>query len=59
VSASSFTITTSAGQTVTIDKTSSTTYRKGTNSASASAVKRGVSVLVLGRPTARPSQPTR
>jgi hypothetical protein len=48
VSASSFTITTSAGQTVTIDKTSSTTYRKGTNSASASAVKRGVSVLVLG-----------
>jgi hypothetical protein len=48
VSASSFTITTSAGQTVAIDKTSSTTYRKGTNSASASAVKRGVSVLVLG-----------
>jgi hypothetical protein len=49
VSKSSFTITTSAGQKVTIDKVSSTKYRKGTSSSSASAVTKGVSVLVLGR----------
>jgi hypothetical protein len=48
VSKSSFTITTSAGQKVTVKKASSTTYRKGTSSSSASAVKKGVSVLVLG-----------
>jgi hypothetical protein len=48
VSKSGFTLLTSAGQTVTVDEASSTTYLKGTNSASASAVKNGVSVLVLG-----------
>jgi hypothetical protein len=48
VSTSSFTLSTSAGQKVTVDKTSSTTYPKGTSSASASAVKKGESVLVLG-----------
>jgi hypothetical protein len=49
VSASSFTITTSAGQKVTVKKASSTKYREGTSSSSASAIKKGVSVLVLGR----------
>jgi Domain of unknown function (DUF5666) len=48
VSASGFTLTTSAGQKVTIKKASSTKYLKGTSSASASAVKKGQSVLVLG-----------
>jgi len=48
VSTSNFTVTTSAGQKVTIKKTSSTTYRKGTSSSSASAVKTGKPVLVLG-----------
>jgi hypothetical protein len=48
VSTSSFTITTPAGQKVTIDKASSTTYQKGTSSSSASAVTKGESVLVLG-----------
>jgi hypothetical protein len=48
VSTSSFTITTSAGQNVTIKKTSATTYQKGTSSRSASAVTKGESVLVLG-----------
>jgi hypothetical protein len=45
---SSFTLATSTGQKVTIKKVSSTTYRKGTSLASASAVKKGESVLVLG-----------
>jgi Domain of unknown function (DUF5666) len=49
VSKSSFTISTSAGQKVTVKKASSTKYRKGTSSSSASAIKKGVSVLVLGR----------
>jgi Domain of unknown function (DUF5666) len=48
VSRSSFTISTSAGQKVTVNKASSTTYRKGTSSTSASAIKKGESVLVLG-----------
>jgi membrane-bound inhibitor of C-type lysozyme len=48
VSTSSFTLSTSAGQTVTVDKASSTTYRKGTSATSASAVKKGKSVLVVG-----------
>jgi hypothetical protein len=48
VSTSSFTLSTSAGQKVTVNKTSSTTYRKGTSSTPASAIKRGQSVLVLG-----------
>jgi hypothetical protein len=49
VSTSSFTISTSAGQKVTINKASSTTYEKGTSSTSASAITSGDSVLVLGR----------
>jgi len=48
VSASGFTLTTSAGQKVTIDEASSTTYQKATSPASASAVTTGESVLVLG-----------
>jgi Domain of unknown function (DUF5666) len=48
VSSSSFTLSTSVGQKVTVNTVSSTTYRKGTSSASASATKRGDSVLVLG-----------
>jgi hypothetical protein len=48
VSTSSFTISTSAGQKVTINEASSTTYQKGTSSSSASAVTKGESVLVLG-----------
>jgi hypothetical protein len=42
------TLSTAAGQTVTITTGSSTTYRNGTRPASVSAVKSGVSVLVLG-----------
>jgi hypothetical protein len=41
-------MTTSAGQKVTVDKASSTTYQNGTGSTSASAITTGVSVLVLG-----------
>src|SRR5947207_2784459 len=48
VSNSSFTISTSAGQKVTVKKASSTTYGNGTSSISASGIKRGESVLVLG-----------
>jgi hypothetical protein len=48
VSKSTFTVSTTAGQKVTINKTSSTKYTKGTRSASASAVKTGEPVLVLG-----------
>jgi hypothetical protein len=48
VSKSSFTISTAAGQKVTVNKASSTTYRKGTSSTSASAIRKGESVLVLG-----------
>jgi Domain of unknown function (DUF5666) len=48
VSPSGFTIMTSAGQKVTVKKASSTKYRNGTNSSSASVIKKGVSVLVLG-----------
>jgi hypothetical protein len=48
VSTSSFTLATSAGQKVIVTKASSTTYKKGTSSASASVVKKGVNVLVLG-----------
>ncbi|MCW2984400.1 MAG: hypothetical protein JWR63_1970 [Conexibacter sp.] len=48
VSASSFTVTTSAGQKVTVKKASSTTYKNGTRSTSASAVTKGATVLVLG-----------
>jgi len=48
VSASRFTLSTAAGQKVTVKITSSTTYRKGTSSLSAHAIKQGESVLVLG-----------
>jgi hypothetical protein len=48
VSKSGFTLTTSAGQKVTIDETSSTKYLKGKSSTSASAVTKGEKVLVLG-----------
>jgi hypothetical protein len=48
VSASNFTLSTSTGQKVTVNKASSTTYRKGTSSTSASAIEKGESVLVLG-----------
>jgi hypothetical protein len=48
VSTSSFTMTTSVGQTVTVDEASSTTYQKAAISASASAVTKGEAVLVLG-----------
>jgi hypothetical protein len=48
VSSSSFTVSTSAGQKVTVQKTSSTKYLKGTRSASAGSVKKGAPVLVLG-----------
>ncbi|MEA2314060.1 MAG: hypothetical protein QOI03_752 [Solirubrobacteraceae bacterium] len=48
VSNASFTISTSAGQKVTIKKASSTKYQKGTSSSSASAIKKGENVLVLG-----------
>jgi len=48
VSRSSFTVSTSAGQKVTISEASSTKYQKGTSSTSASAVKTGKPVLVLG-----------
>jgi hypothetical protein len=39
---------TSAGQKVTVNEASSTTYQKGTSSTSASAVTAGVDVLALG-----------
>jgi hypothetical protein len=48
VSKSGFTLTTSAGQKVTIDEKSSTKYQKGTSSTSASAITKGERVLVLG-----------
>jgi hypothetical protein len=48
VSKSSFTLTTSAGQRVTVRKVSSTTYKKGTRPTSASAIRRGETVLALG-----------
>jgi hypothetical protein len=48
VSASGFALTTSAGQKVTVDEASSTTYQKGTSPAPASTVTKGEAVLVLG-----------
>jgi hypothetical protein len=41
-------MTTSAGQKVTVDEASSTTYKKGTSSTSANAITTGESVLALG-----------
>ncbi|MCW2967567.1 MAG: hypothetical protein JWM71_1339 [Solirubrobacteraceae bacterium] len=49
VPTSSFTVSTSAGQKVTVKETSSTTYRKRSGSSSASAVTKGTPVLVLGK----------
>jgi Domain of unknown function (DUF5666) len=48
LSTSGFTLTTSAGQKVTVKEASSTTYEKGTSPASASAITTGEPVLVLG-----------
>ena len=48
VSTSSFTMSTSTGQKVTVNEASSTTYQNGTSSISASAITNGESVLVLG-----------
>jgi hypothetical protein len=48
VSASGFTLTTAAGQKVTVDEASGTTYQKGTTAVSASAITTGEPVLVLG-----------
>jgi Domain of unknown function (DUF5666) len=48
VFASGFTVTTAAGQKVTIKETSSTTYENGTNPAPVSMVTTGEPVLVLG-----------
>jgi hypothetical protein len=48
VSKSGFKLLTSAGQKVTVKETSSTAYKKGTGSTSASAVTKGEPVLVLG-----------
>jgi hypothetical protein len=48
MSTSGFTITTSAGQKVTVDEAAATTYQNGTSPATASAVTTGEPVLVLG-----------
>jgi hypothetical protein len=48
VSMSSFTMSTSAGVQVTVNEAPSTSYQKGTSSASASAITAGEPVLVLG-----------
>jgi hypothetical protein len=48
VAKSSFTLTTSAGQEVTVDESSATKYAKGTSLTSRSAVTKGTHVLVLG-----------
>jgi hypothetical protein len=48
VSTTSFTMTTSAGQDVTVEDAPSTTYEKGTTLTSRSAVTKGETVLVLG-----------
>jgi hypothetical protein len=48
LSASGFTMSTSAGQKVTVDEASTTAYKKGTTSISASAIATDEPVLVLG-----------
>ncbi len=48
VSKSGFTMTTSAGQKVTVDESSSTKYKKGSSSIAASTIKKGTHVLVIG-----------
>jgi hypothetical protein len=49
VSASGFTVSTPTGEKVTVKKTSSTVYDKGTKKSVASAVTEGKTVLVLGK----------
>jgi hypothetical protein len=49
VSASSFTVSTSAGEKLTVKQASSTVYDKGTSRAAASAVTKGKTVLALGK----------
>jgi len=49
VSASGFTVSTPTGEKVTVKKTSSTVYDKGTKKSVASAVTKGKTVLVLGK----------
>jgi hypothetical protein len=49
VSGSSFTVSTPAGEKVTVKETSSTVYDKGTSTSTASAVTKGKTVLVLGK----------
>jgi hypothetical protein len=48
VSTSSFTLTTPAGQKVTVNEASSTTYQNGTSTSSANVIATGEPVLVLG-----------
>jgi hypothetical protein len=48
LSTSGFTMSTSAGQKVTVDEVSATAYRNGTSTISASAITAGQPVLVLG-----------
>ena len=48
ITSTGFSLTTVAGQKVTVKLASSTTYESGTTAATASEVKNGVSVLVLG-----------
>jgi hypothetical protein len=48
VATPSFTMTTAAGQKVTVNEASSTTYQDGTNPISANAITTGTNVLVLG-----------
>jgi hypothetical protein len=49
VSASTFTVSTPAGERVTVKETSSTVYDKGTSRSVASAVTKGTTILVLGK----------
>jgi hypothetical protein len=56
VQTSSFTMTTSTGQKVTVEDKASTKYEKGPNSTSAKAVTVGESVLVLGTVSSRISR---
>jgi hypothetical protein len=48
VSKSSFTVSTSTGQKVTVDEASSTTYQNGTSPTSAHAITKGEPILILG-----------
>ena len=48
VSKSAFTMTTSAGQKVTVDESSSTKYKEGSSTIRAGAIKKGTHVLVIG-----------